>query len=187
MGHSGSTDWGIGKRSRTPAFRAGFPQQSTGECYGGVHMGKEYAEKLKDPRWQKKRLKILERDNWCCQNCFDTQSTLAVHHVRYVIGLDPWEYPDTLLISLCETCHTLEYELMPNAIADLIEQVKDCRFFSHQVDEIAAGFNALENNGTPWISSVIKYFLSNQDAFMTIKDMYFESLAENKEASNGMV
>ena len=43
----------------------------------------EYAEKLKDPRWQKKRLEILERDAWVCQKCFDTKSTLHVHHRIY--------------------------------------------------------------------------------------------------------
>jgi hypothetical protein len=26
----------------------------------------KYSDKLKDPRWQKKRLQIMERDNWCC-------------------------------------------------------------------------------------------------------------------------
>ena len=30
-----------------------------------------YSEKLKDPRWQKKRLEILERDNFRCQYCGD--------------------------------------------------------------------------------------------------------------------
>ena len=25
-----------------------------------------YKQKLKDPRWQKKRLKVLERDDWKC-------------------------------------------------------------------------------------------------------------------------
>lgn len=32
-------------------------------------MSKSYAEKFKDPRWQKKRLKIMERDNWKCCEC----------------------------------------------------------------------------------------------------------------------
>ena len=30
-------------------------------------MASDYSEKLKDPRLQKKRLQILERDNWTCQ------------------------------------------------------------------------------------------------------------------------
>ncbi len=28
----------------------------------------QYASKLKDPRWQKKRLEILQRDDFACQS-----------------------------------------------------------------------------------------------------------------------
>lgn len=62
-----------------------------------------YLEKLRDPRWQKKRLKIFERDNWECQECGDPKSTLHVHHEKY--HGNPWESPDTDLITLCELCH----------------------------------------------------------------------------------
>lgn len=63
-----------------------------------------YAEKLKDPRWQKKRLEIMQRDNFACLNCCSKDKTLNVHHVIYVKGLDPWDYGDSLL-TLCEECH----------------------------------------------------------------------------------
>ena len=43
-----------------------------------VNMPSEYSQKLKDPRWQKKRLQILERDEWNCQICHDNESTLVV-------------------------------------------------------------------------------------------------------------
>ena len=35
----------------------------------------KYSEKLRDPRWQKARLKVLERDNWTCVNCGETERT----------------------------------------------------------------------------------------------------------------
>lgn len=54
----------------------------------------KYAEKLKDPRWQKKRLEILERDKWMCRGCCETQKTLHVHHIFYVHGLEPWDVPN---------------------------------------------------------------------------------------------
>lgn len=63
-----------------------------------------YAEKLKDPRWQKKRLKILERDHWKCRDCDSGLSELQVHHCAYS-GRDPWEAPDDVLLTLCEDCH----------------------------------------------------------------------------------
>lgn len=62
-----------------------------------------YAEKLKDPRWQKKRLKIFERDGWACVRCKDSESSLQVHHKKY-FG-EPWECPDEHLETLCESCH----------------------------------------------------------------------------------
>jgi hypothetical protein len=68
-----------------------------------------YLEKLKDPRWQKRRLQILERDNWTCQFCGNTKEMLVAHHKDYISGLEIWEYPDNYLISLCESCHNREF------------------------------------------------------------------------------
>lgn len=62
-----------------------------------------YSEKLKDPRWQKKRLEILDRDQFTCQFCFDKESTLHVHHIKYVN--EPWQIDNKYLISLCFDCH----------------------------------------------------------------------------------
>lgn len=67
-----------------------------------------YAEKLKDPRWQKKRLDILSRDNWICLLCEEPGKTLHVHHRVYEYGKDPWDYEDGNFDTLCVECH--EYE-----------------------------------------------------------------------------
>lgn len=71
----------------------------------GDGMGRTYAEKLKDPRWQRRRLEILEAGGWKCSECGDAKSTLHVHHGTYVKGRDPWDYPDDFLRVLCESCH----------------------------------------------------------------------------------
>lgn len=63
----------------------------------------DYSEKLKNPKWQKKRLKIFERDGWECLSCGDKESTLCVHHLKY--GKEPWEVDDQFLETLCEDCH----------------------------------------------------------------------------------
>lgn len=63
-----------------------------------------YSEKLKDPRWQKKRLGVLERENWKCQCCSSSEWTLHVHHLIYT-KCDPWDEPDSNLECLCEICH----------------------------------------------------------------------------------
>lgn len=64
-----------------------------------------YAEKLKDPRWQKKRGEILERDKFICQECNRKWPELHVHHKYYKINTGPWDYPDDALITLCDNCH----------------------------------------------------------------------------------
>jgi len=66
---------------------------------------KTYAEKLKDPRWQKKRLHIMERAGFKCEQCGRTDKTLHVHHGWYPRGKEPWEAPDWVLWCLCEHCH----------------------------------------------------------------------------------
>jgi len=64
-----------------------------------------YFEKLKDPRWQKVRLSVLQRDSWTCQHCGDTESELHVHHGVYKFGVEPWDYPLQYLRTYCKPCH----------------------------------------------------------------------------------
>jgi hypothetical protein len=65
-----------------------------------------YLEKLKDPRWQKKRLAVLNREGFQCQSCRSSSDTLHIHHLVYSSG-EPWECPDDDLECLCEWCHTM--------------------------------------------------------------------------------
>ncbi len=65
----------------------------------------EYIELLRDPRWQKRKAEICQRDGWCCRKCGDSKSNLQVHHFYYKYGLMPWEYPDEALITYCDLCH----------------------------------------------------------------------------------
>lgn len=66
-----------------------------------------YAEKLKNPKWQKKRLEVLQRDNFTCCLCSDAETTLHVHHKTYKKGVDVWDYPNDNFQTLCEDCHAL--------------------------------------------------------------------------------
>jgi hypothetical protein len=63
-----------------------------------------YSEKLKDPRWQKKRLEVMQRDGFKCRDCSSGTSTLHVHHCFYEKG-DPWNTDDAFLVTLCVDCH----------------------------------------------------------------------------------
>ena len=66
-----------------------------------------YRELLLDPRWQRKRLEILERDRFRCTECGADDRTLHVHHTYYEKGKKPWEYPAESLLSLCKDCHAI--------------------------------------------------------------------------------
>lgn len=66
---------------------------------------KTYWEKLKDPRWQKLRLEVMAANDFCCEVCGDSTSTLKVHHKEYFKGHEPWEYEIKQLAVLCESCH----------------------------------------------------------------------------------
>ena len=74
-------------------------------------MSEQYDKRYLDPRWQKLRLRVFERDCWACCTCNDKASPLHIHHLLYFSGFTPWEYPPFFLITLCETCH--EDKLLP--------------------------------------------------------------------------
>lgn len=67
----------------------------------------KYFEKLKDPRWQRKRLEIFQRDDFTCQSCGSKNKTLHAHHLCYFKGHDPWDYDNFFIITLCEDCHEI--------------------------------------------------------------------------------
>lgn len=75
-------------------------------------MALKYYEQLKHPNWQKKRLEIFERDNFACRYCGDKEKTLHVHHLFYVKNeINAWDYPNELLVTLCEDCHKDEHKI----------------------------------------------------------------------------
>jgi 5-methylcytosine-specific restriction endonuclease McrA len=67
---------------------------------------KPYHEKLKDVRWQRRRLEVLNTTDFHCKSCGkgeDDDVTLHVHHPYYEKGAEPWDNID--LIPVCEHCH----------------------------------------------------------------------------------
>lgn len=87
------------------------PAKSWGELFLRSMKYKEtYAELLRKPEWQKKRLEIMQRDDFTCQYCGCKERELQVHHRVYHKGAKPWEYDDSELITLCNRCHEVETE-----------------------------------------------------------------------------
>src|SRR4051794_39632649 len=100
-------------------------------------MKTNYSELLRDPRWQKKRLEILSRDEFTCQSCFDSESTLNVHHCYYERGNDPWEYPNTALLTLCESCHERESHQFKGGQQALTKSLAKHRFLASDMQVLA--------------------------------------------------
>lgn len=142
---------------------------------------KQYLEKLKDPRWQKMRLQILERDEWSCCICYDRESTLHVHHRFYTKGIEPWDYPPEALVTLCESCHEEESE---NRYAEeqLLLRALRKHFFSGDVNCLARGFELMEPQHVPEIlATALEWMLTNSDAQRAVVDQYFAHLKAKRE------
>ena len=91
-----------------------------------------YEEKLKDPRWHQRRLQVLIRDKYKCQKCSHKSKSNEVHHVVYVYGWEPWDYPDEYLMTLCRDCH--EEETQDNKeIKEMIENMKLSGLFCSEI------------------------------------------------------
>jgi hypothetical protein len=98
-----------------------------------------YSEKLKDPRWQRKRLEVFERDKWTCQGCQSKDITLNVHHWYYTRGHDPWDYPMDCFSTLCEKCHGDEGKRREGYERMLIRVLREKRFTVNHLCELAFG------------------------------------------------
>jgi hypothetical protein len=59
----------------------------------------------RDPRYQRFRLKALERAGWRCERCGAGHRSLHVHHLLYVRGAKPWQYALDCVQVLCDVHH----------------------------------------------------------------------------------
>ena len=76
-----------------------------------------YKEKLRSPKWQKKRLEILNRDKFTCIRCGDKETELHVNHLKY-IG-EPHEAPNEYLETLCKHCHLLYHKFNGKVVGNI--------------------------------------------------------------------
>jgi len=95
-----------------------------------------YAQQLKHPNWQRKRLGILERDGFECSCCGDKETTLHVHHKKYIKGRMAWDYEDDFLETLCDPCHKRQH-----ASRELLDELIACNGVAlDQMLGLAAGY-----------------------------------------------
>lgn len=137
-----------------------------------------YWELLRDPRWQQKRLRIMERAKFQCEECTDKSTTLNVHHTYYEKGLAPWEYPDASLHCLCEPCHKKAEELRREVLRQIgLLDSTDCI-------AIIGAAKAMQMSGNKNVQHVftsaierwgmLKMFLGDQDTWT----LYFTEVTD---------
>lgn len=93
-----------------------------------------YSDKLKSPRWQKKRLEILNLRSFKCELCGCEEKELHVHHRFYLKGREVWQYDNDVFQVLCCDCHEKEHkskdkiiEVIPERYKELINNIEKFR------------------------------------------------------------
>lgn len=117
-----------------------------------------YAEKLKDPRWQRKRLEIFQRDDFKCIWCKDSTKTLHVHHLKYERKNEPWDYNNEYLVTVCEYCHEIETNFRKESERELLEILALKRFSQYDLQLLCS------------------YIYDNSEQLKTISNEYDASL-----------
>ena len=136
-----------------------------------------YRDRLLDPRWQKKRLEIMDRDGFKCGYCPNTHITLHVHHKYYLPNADPWDYPNEALITLCENCHIIEEELK-SCQGDFIRMLQKIGFLNAHFEQCATRGKMLDFKDVYSFFSLgdNKLFL---DEFRTLVSKHRQFLIDN--------
>lgn len=104
-----------------------------------------YWQKLKDPRWQRKRLEILQRDEFACQHCGEKEKELHVHHCVYFQKQEPWDYESSTLITLCTGCHE-DVETLKKTIGLHLKYATIRSLYSTIADLVSSGVDAEVND-----------------------------------------
>lgn len=75
----------------------------------------DYKTQLKHPKWQKKRLEIMQRDNFKCTICGCDDKQLHIHHLYYLPNTKIWDYDNEGMKTVCYEHH----EILTNELGKL--------------------------------------------------------------------
>lgn len=145
----------------------------------------KWLEQYRDPRWQKKRLEIMERDEFACQMCSDSKSVLNVHHRYYTPTHKVWDYPNEALVTLCESCHSGEKVSMEEYTSLMVNTLKQ-KFFADDIRELASGFYKMPVfHQSDVMATIISFCLSDEDFISIMHNYYFNKLRERRTRDEG--
>jgi glutaredoxin len=139
-----------------------------------------YSDLLKDPRWQKKRLEILNRDEFMCVLCSNEKSTLHVHHVGYAESGKPWDVNNELLQTLCEECHKEEEEYLKETKPVLFDKLRRIGFSADMLANLPTVFIGKNRGWWKYSPSIeiLKMAVTDDEIWQNLTNIYFERLSE---------
>jgi|SRR5579884_1986459 len=115
---------------------------------------RSYSELLRHPKWQRKRLEVMNRDGFRCTECGDEESELHVHHKTYIAGKDPWDYPLENFSTLCHRCHELKKVNLKTLQTRLLEELAKLGLPA-DLDKLTASL--LVKSSKPFIQKVVRF------------------------------
>lgn len=137
-----------------------------------------------NPQWQKKRLEILERDEWCCQKCSDTKQTLHIHHRYYTKGKKIWDYPNEAFITLCKDCHKEETDYRKEVEATLLDALRR-KFLYSEVHDLAVAIGGMQFSYVPEVvAGAICWAMVNPKIQSDLIKRYFSHLQKQNNATH---
>ena len=126
---------------------------------------KDYMAKLRDPRWQKHKNEVLERDCYTCTWCragLNDGRNLQVHHGFYSREFEsPWEYPKASLFTLCEKCHE-QAEVLKRQVLERLGHLHP-KYHHHIYNDLLAAVEALKE-GEPFEPLDAPWAIKSTDA-----------------------
>jgi len=137
-----------------------------------------YLDKLKDPRWQRKRLEVMQRDNF---TCFDTgikDEPLNVHHCHYSKG-GPWETPTELLMTLTEDAHKKRQRLENRgkiALAKIFTRLPNLKEFEEDLKHFVEDLEKLAKNkeASPCLTTDENFYNESEGRWLRVAENHPE-------------
>lgn len=155
---------------------------NTARCAGALFFKSmsDYKRQLQNPLWQRKRLEILNRDDFQCQSCFKKDKELHVHHKYYLPGKQAWEYPDQCYETLCYECHEYQTIQVKSRSAELIQTLKesgaDAFIFSYLIEAFSEIDKTTLYNCIDVVHQIKFLEKRGFDLFMKINSQYHDEL-----------
>lgn len=125
-----------------------------------------YQEQISSPKWQRKRLEILNLSGFKCEKCNCEEKQLHVHHRFYLKGRKAWEYDNDVFQVLCHSCHENEHKKEDNN--------KKFDLESHIYSKLKKYNSEDKSIFSSLISSIINEIINMQNARHGSNDLSFD-------------